>query len=90
MGAAVSACRGWLAPRTGRLVALGVPVLLGVLLYGVLVTVLGLPEAKLIGPAAMGRTTTKVVCMLPRMVSRRAARSPSAFSRESSAFRGWP
>ena len=48
MGAAVSACRGWLAPRTGRLVALGVPVLLGVLLYGVLVTVLGLPEAKLI------------------------------------------
>ena len=48
MGLLVHLCRGWLAPRTGRLVALGVPVVLGVAVYALLVTVLGLPEAKLV------------------------------------------
>lgn len=48
MGLLVHLCKVWLTPRTGRLVALGGPVVLGVTAYALLVTALGLPEAKLV------------------------------------------
>lgn len=48
MCAAVYGARGFLEPRTGRLLALLLPVGVGVLVYAAAVTALGLPETKLV------------------------------------------
>lgn len=48
MCAAVYGARGFLEPQTGRLLALLLPVGVGVLVYAAAVTALGLPETKLV------------------------------------------
>ena len=48
MGGAVYGLHVWLAPRTGRLPALVLPVGAGILVYGAAILALGLPEVKMV------------------------------------------